>query len=133
VEAPPDGVWRALLEETPALSGAERRAIARHDPSRPLVLREPGAEEARTEVDGRRRTLTVQGEWWYRGTTSVEPRGKGVSLVAHRVENVAPGAGRWIARLVQGPGVARGMEDGHRRLLDAIGRRLGAKSRLLDE
>ncbi len=53
-------------------------------------------------VDRARRSVSEQGEWWYRGVTAVEPDPRG-SLVVHRIYNVAPGH-RWAVRFVsRGP------------------------------
>jgi hypothetical protein len=53
-------------------------------------------------LDRAQRSIAQQGEWWYRGVTSVEPDERG-SLVIHRVFNVASGH-RWAVRFVsRGP------------------------------
>lgn len=45
------------------------------------------------DVDRERRTVGVQGHWWYRGEYSFDPHPEGTRMV-HRVLNVAPRA-RW--------------------------------------
>ena len=53
-------------------------------------------------VDRAAHSVTVQGEWWYRGVTSVEPDPRGAQVV-HRIFNVAQGHG-WAVRFVsRGP------------------------------
>ena len=53
-------------------------------------------------VDRTARSVTLQGEWWYRGVTRVEPDPRG-SLVSYRMFDVAPGH-RWAVRMVsRGP------------------------------
>ena len=53
-------------------------------------------------VDHAARSVSQQGEWWYRGVTSVEPDPRGARVV-HRIYNVAPGQ-RWAVRFVsRGP------------------------------
>ncbi|MEU4447206.1 hypothetical protein AB0K14_37670 [Actinosynnema sp. NPDC050801] len=49
------------------------------------------------EVDRARRTVAVQGGWWYRGEYEVEAVGGGARLT-HRVRNVAA-RGRWAVPL----------------------------------
>ena len=49
-------------------------------------------------VDRATRSVSQQGEWWYRGVTSVEPDSRG-AVVVHRVFNVAEG-NRWAVRFV---------------------------------
>jgi hypothetical protein len=51
----------------------------------------------RVEIDKDRRTVAVQGGWWYRGEYEVEPDGTGARLT-HRVRNVATW-GRWAVPL----------------------------------
>lgn len=125
VEAPAGRVWTALLELTPELSDRDREAVTRNAAAgQTYLVRPPGAAKAGTEVDGQAHTVATQGEWWYRGVTSVEPHPRG-SLVVYRVYNVAPGLGWWAAQFVQGPEHARGMKPVFQRLLDALGERLG--------
>jgi hypothetical protein len=56
-----------------------------------------GAGGGRFEVDRERRTVAVQGGWWYRGEYQVDPAGDG-SRLTHRVRNVAT-RGRWAVPL----------------------------------
>jgi hypothetical protein len=53
-------------------------------------------------VDRAARSVAQQGEWWYRGVTTVRPDPRG-SLLVYRIFNVAPGHG-WAVRVVsRGP------------------------------
>lgn len=133
VDAPPERVWRSLLNNTAGLSDTDRRAIARHEGPQPYVGHSSSeAGELSIEVDKKRRTVTTEGGWWYRGTFSVEPYEEGGSLVLYRVENVATGAGWWIARLVQGLNYTREMERDFQETLNAIERELGVPARPLE-
>jgi hypothetical protein len=135
VDAPPDRVWQALLGSNPNLSRADKEAIARQPEKASqlytITKGEPGEGKIYIEVDKRTRSLAIQGEWWYRGVYSVQPRGKG-SLLAYTIRNVAPGSSRWMANLVQGPQAARGMKGQLRDLLNAIGERLGVATHLVE-
>jgi hypothetical protein len=51
----------------------------------------------RVEVDRERRTVAVQGGWWYRGEYQVDATADGTRLT-HRVRNVAR-RGRWAVPL----------------------------------
>lgn len=51
----------------------------------------------RIEVDRERRTVAVQGGWWYRGEYQVDATADG-ARVTHRVRNVAR-RGRWAVPL----------------------------------
>ncbi|MFG1610708.1 hypothetical protein [Actinoplanes sp. NPDC049265] len=76
-------------------------------------------------VDRARRSVTLQGEWWYRGVTSVEPDPRG-SRIVHRVFDVATGR-HWAVRFVsRGPlnAAPRAFAD----QLAALGRELGVNA-----
>jgi hypothetical protein len=102
VEAPADVVAEVLLDVRPG----GRSPLA----SIGSIESEDGDEFVVT-VDGSRMTMVVdraarsvsqQGEWWYRGVTAVEPDPRG-SQVVHRIFNVAQGHG-WAVRFVsRGP------------------------------
>ena len=130
VEAPVEHVWAALLELTPELSPADRQAITHHPTTQPYRAQPSGAIKVDTEVDYRNHKLTTQGEWWYRGVTSVESHPRG-SLVVYRVTNIAPGVGWWVAQLVQGPEHARNMKPTLQQLLTAIGKTLACNADLV--
>jgi hypothetical protein len=102
VEATPDAVAAVLLDVGPG--GRSPLAVTG-------TVEQGGGDEFVAVLEGSKMTVTVdraarsvtlQGEWWYRGVTSVEagPRG---SIVVHRVFNVAPAHG-WAVRMVsRGP------------------------------
>jgi hypothetical protein len=102
VEAPPDAVAGVLLDVRPG-GRSPLAAIGEAEPA--------DGEEFTVTQDGSRMTVVVdraarsvsrQGEWWYRGVTSVEPDPRG-SVVVHRIFNIAPGH-RWAVRFVsRGP------------------------------
>ena len=130
VEAPPDAVAGVLLDVRPggrsplAVTGAVEAAdgdafTVVQDGSRITVV-----------VDRARRSVSEQGEWWYRGVTSVEPDPRG-SLVVHRIHNVAPG-NRWAVRFVsRGPlNAAPASFAAH---VAALGRELDAATLVLDD
>ena len=130
VAAPVDQVWATLLAGTPLLSPADKQAAARAVGPEPFVATSAQPGGGRVEVDPRQHRLAVQGEWWYRGEYTVEPHPRG-SLVVYRVYNIAPGAGWWVAQLVQGPGHARTMRGHLHDLLQGIGDHLRCESSLL--
>lgn len=124
VDAPVDAVWGALLvvlPETRALDSSRWAAA-----SRPYVTWTgvKGEGRVRTEVDAARHTVTLEGEWWYRGVYAVESDRRGAQVI-YRVTNIAPGFGRWAAQWVQGPQHARQMPMVLGALLDEVGQRLG--------
>jgi hypothetical protein len=102
VEAPPDKVAAVLLDVRPG----GRSPIASAGTARPaqgdeFTVTRDGSVITVT-VDRDARSVSQQGEWWYRGVTSVEDDERG-ALVVHRVLNVAEGH-RWAVRFVsRGP------------------------------
>ena len=108
VEAAPDRVAEILLDVRPGgrsplaapgqIAGEGPRA-SDQPPGDSFVVRHDGSRLVVT-VDRAACSVTMQGEWWYRGETSVasEPRG---SLLTHRVFDVAesqPWAVRFVSR-----------------------------------
>src|SRR4051812_36573622 len=103
IEAPPERVAEVLLDVRPGGRSpiATRGEVAETDPGDDFVVVHDGSRLA-VSVDRARRSVALQGEWWYRGVTSVEPDPRG-SRVVHRIFNVAPGHG-WAVRFVsRGP------------------------------
>jgi len=103
IEAPPDEVAKILLDVRPGGRSpiAAHGEVAETDPGDDFVVVQDGSRLT-VSVDRARRSVTLQGEWWYRGVTSVEPDPRG-SRVVHRIFNVAPGHG-WAVRFVaRGP------------------------------
>jgi hypothetical protein len=102
VEAAPDEVAGVLLDARPGgrspLAATGSAVPARGDEFT-VVLE---GSTITVTLDRAARSIAQQGEWWYRGVTSVEPDERG-SLVLYRIFNVAPGH-RWAVRFVsRGP------------------------------
>ncbi|MFI5889444.1 hypothetical protein ACIA5D_04915 [Actinoplanes sp. NPDC051513] len=103
VEAPPERVAEVLLDvrpggRSPLAAGGE---VAEAGEGDAFEVVKDGSRMTVT-VDRARREVALQGEWWYRGVTSVEPDPRG-SRVVHRIFNVAEGNG-WAVRFVsRGP------------------------------
>jgi hypothetical protein len=121
VEAAPDAVADILLDVRPGGRSplATTGEVDSPDGDEFAVTQ----EDAKISVTVERtlRSVTMQGEWWYRGVTEVQPDPRG-SLVVHRIFNVAPGH-RWAVRFVsRGPlAAAPGEFAGH---IAELGRRL---------
>jgi len=118
VEAPPERVAEVVLE----LAGVEGEGDTFE------VVK--GGSRMTVTVDRGRREVAMQGEWWYRGVTSVEPDPLG-SRVIHRIFNVAEGNG-WAVRFVaRGPlnAAPRSFAETVRR----IGEQLGVPARVVDD
>jgi hypothetical protein len=102
VEASPKRVADLLLDVRPG----GRSPIAVHgEPDSPegdeFIVTQDGSKIT-VRVDRAARSVAEQGEWWYRGVTTVEPDPRG-SQVVHQIFNVAPG-NRWAVRFVsRGP------------------------------
>jgi hypothetical protein len=87
-----------------------------------------GGSRLTVTVDRAARSVTQQGEWWFRGVTSVEPGERG-SLLVHRVFNVAQGHG-WAVRFVaRGP--LNAAPAAFAETVRVLGDRLGVATRLL--
>ena len=102
VEAAPDEVAGVLLDARPGgrspLAATGSAVPARGDEFT-VVLE---GSTITVTLDRAARSITQQGEWWYRGVTGIEPHERG-SLVRYRIFNVAPGH-RWAVRFVsRGP------------------------------
>ena len=103
VAAAPDAVAAVLLDVRPGGRSplATDGEIEETGPGGDFVVVRDGSRITVT-VDRDARSVALQGEWWYRGVTSVEPDPSG-SRVVHRIFNVAPGHG-WAVRFVsRGP------------------------------
>jgi hypothetical protein len=102
VEASPDKVAEVLLDARPG----GRSPLAATGSAKPakgdeFTVTQEGSAITVT-VDRAARSVVQQGEWWFRGVTSVEPDEHG-SLIVYRIYNVAPGH-RWAVRFVsRGP------------------------------
>jgi hypothetical protein len=102
VEAAPDAVADVLLDMRPGgRSPLARAGTIEEQDGDEFVLSLSGSRITVT-VDRPARTVVQQGEWWYRGVTSVQPDPRGAQVV-HQIFNVAAGHG-WAVRFVsQGP------------------------------
>jgi hypothetical protein len=103
VEAPPDRVAELLLDVRPGGRSpmAATGEVTETDTGDDFVVVKDGSRLT-VSVDRANREVALQGEWWYRGVTSVEPDPRG-SRVVHRIFNVAQGRG-WAVRFVsRGP------------------------------
>ena len=131
IEAPPDEVAKILLDVRPGGRSpiATRGEVAETDAGDDFVVVRDGSRLT-VSVDRARRSVTLQGEWWYRGVTSVEPDPRG-SRVVHRVFNVARGHG-WAVRFV-----ARGPLNSAPRtfaeMLHGLGEALGVDARVVED
>ncbi|MEU4618744.1 hypothetical protein AB0G04_02020 [Actinoplanes sp. NPDC023801] len=129
IEATPDAVAAVLLDVAPGgrspltVTGTVERG------GNEFVMVRDGSRITVT-VDRAGRSVTQQGDWWYRGVTSVEadPRG---SLVVHRIYNVAPGH-RWAVRMVS-RGPLNAAPAAFATQLEQLGRTLGAATRVLTD
>ena len=131
IEAPPDEVAKILLDVRPGGRSpiATRGEVAETDAGDDFVVVRDGSRLT-VSVDRAGRSVALQGEWWYRGVTSVEPDPRG-SRVVHRIFNVAPNHG-WAVRFV-----ARGPLNSAPRtfaeMVHRLGVLLGVAARVVDE
>ncbi|BCJ53946.1 hypothetical protein Asp14428_54210 [Actinoplanes sp. NBRC 14428] len=121
VEASPDEVAAVLLDARPG----GRSPIAATGAAKPakgdeFTVTKDGSTITVT-IDRLARSIAQQGEWWYRGVTSVEPDERG-SLVVHRVFNIAAGH-RWAVRFVS-RGPLNAAPTAFAKLLGGLGERL---------
>jgi hypothetical protein len=105
VEASPDRVAGLLLDVRP---GGRSPLAVRGEPDSldgdEFAVMQDGSKIT-VSVDRAARSVAEQGEWWYRGVTTVEPDPRG-SQVVHQIFNIAPGH-RWAVRFVsRGPLIA---------------------------
>jgi hypothetical protein len=102
VEAAPDAVADVLLDVRPGgRSPLVTAGTVESSDGDEYVVTLDGSRLTVT-VDRAARSVTMQGEWWYRGVTSVEPDPRGAQVV-HQIFNVAQGNG-WAIRFVsRGP------------------------------
>ena len=73
IDAPVEQVWRALIESNSVLSEAQKRVVLSDDrpPQMVITVGQPSQGQMRIEIDKAAHTITLQGEWWYRGTHQV--------------------------------------------------------------
>jgi len=97
-DQPPRAAWENVLANTPGLTPEDRDLGLREK----TMVREPAAYVAGFHISSGLYVVAIQGGWWYRGVTAVEPEGDG-ARITHIVVNVAPGWTRWIAHLFHAP------------------------------
>jgi len=126
VEAPVDAVFAALLAVGPAAGTEHNTPDAGTGTDGDQILRYRAAVGgsgylATIEVDPKKHSLAVQGNWWYRGVYTVRACPSG-SLIEYRVHNVAV-RGRWVVPLMQRR-LPQQMDRDLAALLQTIGRHL---------
>jgi hypothetical protein len=126
VEAAPDAVADVLLDVRPGGRSplATTGRIEETDSGDEFVLLHDGSRLT-VVLDRAARSVSQQGEWWYRGVTSVEPDPRG-SQVVHRIFNVAQGNG-WAVRFVS-RGPLRAAPETFAEQVRELGERLGTKA-----
>src|SRR5947209_466539 len=90
-EVAPDSCILPLTQASPGLvltDGPVRFGVVPRGLSAPTMF---------IEIDRPRRTLAVEGRWWFRGVYSLEPHPSG-TLVVYRVYDIARTA-RWLVPL----------------------------------
>ena len=127
VAAPPEAVWRALVEILPELAGLDRTMLVRLEEPRTFTvpIGEPPIGTAAVDVDPARCEVSQKGQWWYQGVVTVTPHTEG-STVTRTINNVAPGWTRWLVAFVQRHD-ARLLRLQHAALLRALGDQLGCR------
>ena len=102
VEAPPDAVAAILLDVRPGgRSPLAATGVAEPAQGDVFTVTKSGSKLT-VAVDRDALMVTVKGEWWFQGVTTVTPDERG-SLVVYRIFNAAPGQG-WAVRFVsRGP------------------------------
>ncbi|GAA0542874.1 hypothetical protein GCM10010172_25420 [Paractinoplanes ferrugineus] len=124
VEAPPERVAEVLLDVRPG--GRSPLGVAGDGDDFVVVDR---GSRITVRVDRAARSIAQQGEWWYRGVTSVEPDPRG-SRVVHRIFNVADGRGwavRWVSR-----GPLNAAPGSFAAIVRDLGEQLGVRAVVLD-
>ena len=102
VEAAPEAVADILLDVRPGGRSPLARAGTVEDQDGDTFVLDVQGSRLTVTVDRDAMSVTQQGEWWYRGVTSVRPDPRGAQLV-HQIFNVATGHG-WAVRFVsRGP------------------------------
>ena len=131
VAAPPDAVWRALIDILPELAGLDRSMLGQLEQPRSFTVSigEPPVGTAAVAVDPQRREVSQKGQWWYQGVVTVAPYAEG-STVTRTINNVAPGLTRWLVPFVHRHD-PHALKSQHAALLRAIGQRLGCRATLL--
>jgi predicted heme/steroid binding protein len=130
IEAEVEEVWNVLLETHPNLLANDKTAIRNGSEVFKTSRGTSGEGKIYLEVDASQYSISVKGEWWYRGVHTLGEHPQG-TLLTYSVHNVAPMLSRWMASLVQGPEHARTMKSRLESMLNAIGERLDCKTYLV--
>ncbi|MEU4562040.1 hypothetical protein AB0F72_26955 [Actinoplanes sp. NPDC023936] len=130
VEAAPDEVAAVLLDVRPGGRSpiAAEGSVEESDGDEFVVVRD--GSRITVTVDRAARSVTQQGEWWYRGVTTVEPDPRGAQVV-HRIYNIAPGHG-WAVRMVS-RGPLRAAPAAFATHLEQLSRELGAVAWVVED
>jgi hypothetical protein len=129
VEASPDAVAEILLDVRPGgRSPLAATGEAEPPDSDEFTVTKYGSKLT-VVVDRAARSVSQQGEWWYRGVTSVEPDPRG-SVVVHRIFNIAPGQ-KWAVRFVS-RGPVNAAPAAFAEQLHSIARQLGVTAWVVD-
>jgi len=130
VEAAPDAVADVLLDVRPGGRSPLVTAGTVDSADGDEYVVTLNGSRLTVTVDRAARSVTMQGEWWYRGVTSVEPDPRGAQVV-HRIFNVAEG-NRWAVRFVsRGPvNAAPGTFLAH---LEQLGRTLNCAAWVIED
>jgi len=124
IEAPVETVWPIVID-----GNGLTQIVQQTPPQNGLIVTE-NEHLGRIEIDMNKHTILTQGHWWYRGVHRLEAHPRGC-VIHYEVYNIAPGMTWWAAQLVQGQQHAR--EMGHRmaHMLEAIGKRLGCRTSVM--
>ena len=102
VHAPVDTVWAVLADVGPHGRSPIKppgRTIRTHDDDRIYhVSVEQDGSRVTVEVDRVTRTITIEGQWWYRAQFTVSPHHDGC-VVTQQIFNIATRL-RWAVRFV---------------------------------
>jgi|SRR3954447_7796390 hypothetical protein len=129
VEAAPDTVADILLDVRPGGRSplVTDGTVDSTDGDEFVVTR--NGSRLTVAVDRDARSVTLQGEWWYRSVTTVESDPRGAQVV-QQIFNVAQG-NRWAIRFVS-RGPVNAAPAGFLALLDHLGRALHCPAWLIE-
>ena len=133
VESSVHSVWQAMLDHGFSIPDSDKQALNLHSEAAPFTftIGKPGSGKIHFEIDKIGHQIAVQGEWWYRGITSVAPVESG-AIITYQIYNIAPGFGWWLAQYVQCRASLREMETSFTDNLSLIGKNLGCRAYLKD-
>jgi hypothetical protein len=130
VEASPDAVAEVLLDVRPGGRSPIARAGTIEDADGDDFVLNVDGSRLTVEVDRAARSVSQQGEFWYRGVTRVEPDPRGAQVI-HEIFNVADRQ-RWAVRfLARGP--VNSAPATFRSQLEDLGRELHCAAWLIEK